>query len=279
MITENIKKTDDMLEYEQQTGKFAIYRGIITESFKKWKQGIKIYNRDKERIALYISDEEKKRWQQFIESQDNLNISRLIRAAVTFYIDNRKNTGGYEKVLQVSHDLKTPLTIIKGVSELLLNVYKGRLDPEVEARIKDIYSKSLAMETLIKDAIDKPGSTESKYDVLVVDDDPPTVELLTGYFEFQRLKAKGLNGPGGVVKELLESRPKVILLDVIMPDLDGFALCKQIKNDPQLKDTKIIFLTAIPESHVQKRMEDVGADGYILKPFNLAMLDVVKKYI
>jgi CheY-like chemotaxis protein len=279
MITEDNKKSSEMLEYEQQTGKLAIYRGIVTESFKKWQRGIKIYNRDKQRIALYISEEDKREWQRFIESQDNLNISRLIRKAVTFFIDNHKNAGSYEKVLQVSHDLKTPLTIIKGVSELLLNVYKGRLDPEVEARIKDIYSKSLAMEMLIKGTIDKPGSIESKYDVLVVDDDPPTVELLTGYFEFQRLKVKGLNGPAGVVKELLDSRPKVLLLDVIMPDLDGFALCKQIKNDSQLKDTKIIFLTAIPESHVQKRMEDVGADGYILKPFNLSTLDVVKKYI
>ncbi len=279
MITENLKKTDEMLEYEQQTGKVAIYRGLITESFKKWQRGVKIYNRDKERIALYITEDDKKKWQRFIESQDNLNISRLIRTAVSFYIDNHKDAGNYEKVLQISLDLKTPLTIIKGVSELLLNVYKGHLEPEVEARIREIYSKSLIMEKLIKGAIDKHDTVDSKYDILIVDDDPPTVELLTGYFEFQKLKVKGLHGSTGVVKELLESRPKVILLDVIMPDFDGFSLCKQIKNDPLLKDTKIIFLTAIPESHVQKRMDDVGADGYILKPFNLSTLDVVKKYI
>jgi CheY-like chemotaxis protein len=268
-----------MLKYEQETGKLAIYRGIITESFKKWQRGVKIYNRDKERIALYISEDEKKVWQKFIESQDSLNISRLIRTAVTFYIENHLNAGSFEKVQQVSLDLKTPLTIIKGVSELLLSMYKGRLDADVESRIKEIHAKSLAMEMLIKAAIDKPGFIESKYDILVVDDDPPTVDLLTGYFEFQRLKVKGMHGPTGVVKELLDSRPRVLLLDVIMPDLDGFTLCKQIKNDPLLKDTKVIFLTAIPESHVQKRMDDVGADGYILKPFNLSTLDVVRKYI
>jgi CheY-like chemotaxis protein len=278
-MSEYDSKNDEMLRYETETGKLAIYRGTITETFKKWQRGIKIYNRDKERIALYISEDDKKRWQEYIDKQDGMNISRLIRNAVAFYIENNKNAGNFELVQKISHDLKTPLTIIKGVSELLLNMYKGRLDPDVETRIKEIHAKSLVMDTLIKSAFDKPNEVESKYDILVVDDDPPTVELLTGYFEFQRLKVKGLNGPTGVVKELLESRPRVLLLDVIMPELDGFALCKQIKNDPQLKDTKVIFLTAIPEGHVQKRMEEVKADGYILKPFNLSTLDVVKKYM
>lgn len=279
MITEQIQKTDEMLQYEQETGKFAIYRGIVTESFKKWQKGMRIYNRDKERVALYISEEEKKTWQRFIESQDSLNISKLIRKAVSFYIEHHGNAGSFEKVLQVSHELKTPLTIIKGLSELLLSTRKGRLDPDVEARIKEILAKSITIETLIKSVVDKPETIESKYDILVVDDDPPTVDLLTGYFEFQRLKVKGLLGSASVLKELVESRPKVLLLDVIMPDLDGFSLCRQVKNDPRLKDTKIIFLTAIPESHVQKRMDDVGADGYILKPFNLSTLDMVKKYL
>ncbi|MBN2152501.1 MAG: response regulator [Candidatus Lokiarchaeota archaeon] len=278
-MTEDANKSDEMLRYEQETGKLAVYRGIITESFKKWRNGAKIYKRDKQRIALYISDDEKCRWQRFIEANPSLNISRLIRAAVNFYIDRPGDAGAFQDARQASLGLKNPLTIIKGVSELLLDAYKGRLDADVEARIRDIHSKSLVMEALIKGAIDKPESVGPKYDVLVVDDDPPTVELITGYFEFQRLKVKGMHGPNGVVAEMLDSRPSVLILDVIMPDTDGFALCKQIKNHPVLGNTKVILLTAIPEYHVRKRMDDVGADAYILKPFNLSALDVVKKYV
>ena len=267
-----------MAKYEEQTGKIAIWRGVVTESFKKWLRGEKIYNRDKERIALYISEEEKNHWTDFINQQDNLNLSKLIRNAVTFYIQNHEGTRSYEQLTKISHDLNSPLTIIKGFAELLLNNYHGRIDKDIEDKIREIFEKSKLMESMIKDLVDKP-SDDAKYDVLIVDDDPPTLDLLLGYFNFKNISCKGLSTGTGLVKELLESRPRVLLLDVILPDVDGFTLCKQIKNDPGLKDTKVIFVTALPESHVQKKIADCRADGYILKPFNLSSLDVVKKYI
>nr|MDO8115330.1 response regulator [Candidatus Sigynarchaeota archaeon] len=273
--------TQDIVRYEQETGKVAVWRGVITESFKKWQRGERIYNRDKERIALYVSEDDKQKWQAFIDSDsgNNLNISKLIRNAVTFYIENINNAGTYEKVAQISHDLKSPLTIIKGFAELLLNTCKGRVDKDVEDKIREIFANSVVMEKIIKATIDNIDTSESRYDVLIVDDDPPTLELLTGYFEFKKISCKGLPTGMGVVKELLESRPKVLLLDVILPEVDGFTLCKQIKNDAALSNTKVIFLTAVPETHVRNKMDECKADGYILKPFNLVTLDVVKKYI
>ena len=59
-------KTGEMLQYEDETGKYAVWRGIVTEGFKKWKAGEKIYSRDKERISLYVSDETKESWTDFI---------------------------------------------------------------------------------------------------------------------------------------------------------------------------------------------------------------------
>jgi len=277
-VPEEQLKTEEMLKYEEETGKIAVWRGVVTENFKKWQRGEKIYNRDKERIALYISEEEKNHWTDFINRQDNLNLSKLIRNAVTYYIQNHDGTKSFEQLTKISHDLKSPLTIIKGFAELLLNTYHDKMDPGVEERIREIFEKSKLMESMIKDIIDKPPE-DSKYDVLIVDDDPPTLDLLLGYFNFKQISCKGLPTGTGLVKELLESHPRVLLLDVILPDLDGFTLCKQIKNDPGLKDIKIIFVTAIPESHVQKKIAECRADGYILKPFNLSSLDVVKKYI
>jgi len=274
---EELAKNEDMVRYEAETGKVAIWRGVITENFKKWKRGEKIYNREKERIALYISEEDKNRWTNFINSQDNLNLSKLIRNAVTFYIQNHDESKTFEQLTKISHDLKSPLTIIKGYADLLLNT-GNKLDPSVVEKIREIFEKSKLMETMIKDIIDKsPG--HAKYDVLIVDDDPPTLDLLLGYFNFKQISCKGLPQGAGLVKELLESRPRVLLLDIILPEVDGFNLCKQIKSDPALKETKVIFVTALPENHVQKRIADCRADGYILKPFNLSSLDIVRKYI
>ena len=59
-----------MIRYEMETGKFAIWRGIITEGFKKWQKGEKIYEKNKERIMLLVSGENKKRWQNFIKTND-----------------------------------------------------------------------------------------------------------------------------------------------------------------------------------------------------------------
>jgi len=54
-----------MIKYEDETGKYAIWQEKITEGFKKWLKGEKIYDRDKERISLYVSENTKERWQEF----------------------------------------------------------------------------------------------------------------------------------------------------------------------------------------------------------------------
>ena len=61
--------------YQKETGKYAIWRGTTTESFKRYINGEKIYDRDKERISLYVSDETKEKWQDFSLFQIGLNLN------------------------------------------------------------------------------------------------------------------------------------------------------------------------------------------------------------
>jgi len=65
-ISENLKKTKEMEQYENETGKFAIWRGRITEGFRKWQKGEKIYEKNKERIMILVSEEIKSNWQNFM---------------------------------------------------------------------------------------------------------------------------------------------------------------------------------------------------------------------
>ena len=92
-MANNIEKTEEMKRYEEETGKFAIWRGNITESFKKWKKGEKIYDKNKERVSLYVSEKKKAQWQKFAVNNDISTISKLVRESVDSYMERRSKVG------------------------------------------------------------------------------------------------------------------------------------------------------------------------------------------
>ena len=87
----SIEKSDEMKRYETETGRYAIWRGTVTEGFKKWLKGEKIYDRDKERISLYVSEDTKANWQSFKETHEYSTISALIRDSVDYYIEKKSD--------------------------------------------------------------------------------------------------------------------------------------------------------------------------------------------
>jgi len=67
-------------------------------------------------------------------------------------------------------------------------------------------------------------------------------------------------------------RPDLILLDVLMPVMDGFAVCRELKSSPETEGIPILFLTGLgDEDHIEKGLE-LGGDGYVVKPFNAVTL-------
>ena len=138
-------------QYEDETGKYAIWRGTITEGFKKWLRGEKVYDRDKERIALYVPEEMKKEWQDFIKTKPNeiSSLSDLIRVAVSKYIWDSKNLieelakSQPKNISKISHDLKEPLTSIKGFLQFILENYKDKLEEDLLILIQNLFDQSL----------------------------------------------------------------------------------------------------------------------------------------
>jgi len=266
-----------MAQYEKDTGKYAVWRGQVTEGFKTYLMGGKIYDRDKERISLYVSENTKDKWQEFIDEHEYSTISKLIRESVNYYIDEQSNviTNGnfkmnIEAISNISHALKEPLTTIKGFSQLLLENSKDELRPEIFSKIENIFEQSLLLETKIKNILDDITVESSQYDILLIEDDLATIRLLTSYFESKGYTCKGVISGTKGIEELKHGQPKIILLDIILPDLSGYDLCKMIKSDKKLKDIPVYLLTAIPGSEVQKKLEEIKADGYILKPFDFS---------
>ena len=264
------EKTEDMLRYESETGKYAIWRGIITEGFKNWKAGKKIYSRDKERISLYVSDETKQSWTNFIENSQYTTISKLIRDSVKYFIKNKNGNIDLRTISNISHALKEPLTTIKGYSQLLLENYNGHLKDEILSTIRNIFDQSILLENKIIGLLDNVKANRSLCDVLLIEDDLATIKLITSFFGQKGYICKDEISGGKGLEEVKNCFPKLILLDIILPDISGYDICKTIKSDPKYKKIPVYFLTAISTSEVEMHLEETGADGYILKPFDLS---------
>jgi len=70
------------------------------------------------------------------------------------------------------------------------------------------------------------------------------------------------------IQKVKEFRPDILFLDIMMPEINGYDVCRSIKSDPVLKNTYVIMLTAKGQAAEQERGKEVGADEYIVKPFS-----------
>ena len=109
------------------------------------------------------------------------------------------------------------------------------------------------------------GSNQ-KQRVLVVDDEEDIIEILTYNLEKEGYEVNSASDGINAVKKAAVFKPDIILLDIMMPNQDGVETCRQLRENPDLKNTFIIFLTARSEEYSEVAAFDVGADDYILKP-------------
>tara|TARA_Y100000389_G_scaffold70882_1_gene67577 strand:+ start:2152 stop:2823 length:672 start_codon:yes stop_codon:yes gene_type:complete len=102
--------------------------------------------------------------------------------------------------------------------------------------------------------------------ILVVDDDPDIIEILRYNLSLAGYQVKSAFNGKEAVKKAKLFLPEIILLDIMMPEMDGIEACTQIKSLPSLKKTMIIFLSARSEDFTQIAAFDAGGDDYISKP-------------
>ncbi len=112
----------------------------------------------------------------------------------------------------------------------------------------------------------------AQHTILLVDDEPDILDILSYNLEKEGFIVHAASNGREGVELARKMLPDLILLDVMMPEMDGMETCVQIREEPQLKDTIIAFLTARGEDYSQIAGFDAGADDYIMKPIKPRVL-------
>ena len=102
--------------------------------------------------------------------------------------------------------------------------------------------------------------------ILIVDDDPDIIEILRYNLSLAGYEVKAASNGKEAIKKAKIFIPEIILLDVMMPEMDGIEACRLIREIPSLNNSRIIFLSARNEDYTQLSAFDSGADDYISKP-------------
>jgi len=114
--------------------------------------------------------------------------------------------------------------------------------------------------------------------VLIAEDEPHIVESLSFVLSRSGYTVSSVLDGEAAMQQLRTDPPDVVILDVMLPRLNGFEVLKQIKSDPSLRSIPVIVLTAKGQAHDRRMAEEIGVDGFMTKPFsNREIVDEVRR--
>lgn len=185
--------------------------------------------------------------------------------------------------------VKSLIELLNGTIKVESNLHRGTfitvkiplVHKPSDTNIKHVYgNKNVDLDRegdINISSIDDPeivtGSGPNKHEILVVEDSPEILNLLVEHFSQTYRVVSAPNGKEALEK-INNNVPDVIISDIMMPEIDGLELCKEVKENISTSHVPVVLLTA--KTTADSRLEglDVGADIYINKPFNLLELDV-----
>ena len=116
--------------------------------------------------------------------------------------------------------------------------------------------------------------------ILVIDDTPVNLKLTRLVLLNEGYPVEIANDAEEAIEILKKYRPRLILVDIQLPGMDGLELTRRLKSDPQTSDILVVALTAYAMKGDEQRAREAGCDGYITKPIDTRTLPVqIKKYL
>ena len=113
---------------------------------------------------------------------------------------------------------------------------------------------------------------ETRSTILIVEDDPDVAEMLNAYFQVQGYEVITVNWGGDALKASHVRQPDLVILDIRLPDIDGYEVAQRLRSNRRTEDVPIIFLTEKRARADRLHGLEIGADDYITKPFDVQEL-------
>lgn len=114
---------------------------------------------------------------------------------------------------------------------------------------------------------------------MICDDDEAISEMIKIMLESRGYQAEVFSSGKAIQKRVKQVQPNLILIDIWMPGIDGKEAIKLLKKDPQTSKTPIIIISALHKNEILKIVQNIGAEGFLLKPFNIEdLFSTVKQY-
>lgn len=120
----------------------------------------------------------------------------------------------------------------------------------------------------------------NKKKILIVEDEESLLKLESILLISKGFEVKGVANGRAALEAVAEDKPDLVLLDIMLPEIDGFEVCRQLKSAPATRHIPVIMLTAKKSREDMVRGEKVGADWYITKPFKSAMvIETIQRFL
>src|SRR5437764_478107 len=104
--------------------------------------------------------------------------------------------------------------------------------------------------------------------ILVIEDEPISMKLAHLVLAMEGHNVSDADAAEKAMEAIKKNRPEIILLDLALPGMDGLALARKLKQDPETQDISIVAVTAYPDQFSKKAAMEAGCDAYIVKPID-----------
>lgn len=163
---------------------------------------------------------------------------------------------------------KVVKAIENGVSEYVVKPFSGKILVARINRAMDSVNKPEAQLKPTSDIVSSNQKDQEPLRILVVDDVPDNIQVISDVLRQDYKVKAATNGAKALKICAAEPQPDLVLLDVMMPEMDGFEVCQRLKKDPLTAHISVIFLTALEQTQNIVKGLELGAIDYITKPIN-----------
>ena len=176
-------------------------------------------------------------------------------------------------ILDLNRELKRRLLLKSNMEQ-----FNNQLEQQVEQKQQEFLEAKASLQAYDDKYLDlfhkqqAPLTHEHKR-ILVVDDNPDNIHILVDTLEAEYTVNYALNGQDALDLAFSADKPDLILLDVMMPDMDGYEVCARLKANADTWEIPIIFVTALDQDEDETKGLQLGAVDFVTKPFRLSVIE------